>query len=107
MNCPKCAHELPENADRCPDCGASLLELVTLGTGVDPMLFPVLHSLLESEGIACLMTNEGAQDAVGISTPARLQVALKDAEAARELIAHHIAALDVDAAEAETESSQA
>ncbi len=117
MKCPNCGHELPETAERCPACSAELVdddvvevgaegaeELVTVLESTDPTLWPVVKSLLESEGIECWVENERMQDLVGvgrvlmgynpITGPAYLQVAPKDEEAARALIAHHIASLE-------------
>lgn len=116
MNCPNCAHELPESAERCPACNVELAgsddvetseapqALVTVLETTDATLIPVVRSLLEAEGIACTPANEVSQDMLGwgrlgvgynpLLGPAFLQVALADEEAARALIAHHFAAVD-------------
>lgn len=81
-------------------------DLVTVMATDDPSLFPVLQSLLEAEGIRCVIANQVAQDVIGMGRlvtgfnpvigPALLQVAPEDLDAARELIAHHISASEGD-----------
>ncbi len=75
--------------------------MVTVLATDDPSLFPVLRSLLEAEGIPCAVTNDVTQDFIGLGRlvtgfntvigSAELQVAPENVEAARALIAQHVA----------------
>jgi hypothetical protein len=117
VNCPKCGHDLPESAERCPACNAELtetiaasedvpVELVTVLESPDPTLLPVVRSLLEAEGIRCWIENEALQDLIGggrmvtgfnpIVGPAYIQVAPEDEEAARALIAHRFPSAETE-----------
>ncbi len=114
MNCPNCGHDLAEGAERCPTCNvesnwvddgedpAHVADaFVTVLKSSDPMLIPVVRSLLEAEGIACTVGNDVLQDLMGggrmgtgysvIAGPMFLQVASGDDAEARALIAHHLA----------------
>lgn len=80
--------------------------LVTVLETHDPLLTPVVQSLLEAEGIPCSVLNEFTQDLIGsrlvlgynpVLGPIRVQVEAQHEEAARELIAHHLSAAEVDA----------
>lgn len=83
-------------------------EPVTVLETYDPLLPPVVQSLLEAEGIPCFVLNEFTQDLIGgrmllggnpILGPIRIEVEAGQAEAARELIAHHISTIETDDAE--------
>jgi hypothetical protein len=75
--------------------------LVTVLTSSDPMLIPVVRSLLEAEGIAGTVANDVLQDLMGggrlgagssiLAGPVSLQVAAEDEAEARALIGHHVA----------------
>lgn len=89
-------------------------EPVTVLETYDPLLPPVVQSLLEAEGIPCFVLNEFTQDLIGsrvllggnqILGPIRIEVDAQQAEAARELIAHHISTIETDDAEAEAEAA--
>ncbi len=92
--------------------GSDLPTMVTVYETHDPLLTPVLKSLLEAEGIPCFVLNEFTQDLIGgrfllgfnpLLGPMKIEVEAAHAEAARELIAHHIDTLEVeDAAGDET-----
>ena len=115
MKCPNCGQDLAPGAESCPACSSSLAgadtppvpgapDLVTILETNDPSLLPVLQSLLQAEGIPCVVTNEVAQDFIGygrlvtgfnpVIGPAHLQVAPENVEAARALIAFHVAPTD-------------
>lgn len=89
-------------------------EPVTVLETYDPLLPPVVQSLLEAEGIPCFVLNEFTQDLIGsrvllggnqILGPIRIEVDAQQAEAARELIAHHISTIETDDAEAEADAA--
>jgi hypothetical protein len=117
VNCPNCGHEIPESAERCPACNLELAgipddagadplpdELVTVLESGDPTLIPVVRSLLEAEGIHCVVENEMLQDMMGggrfgmgfnpVVGPVHVRVAPEDEEAARALLAHHVESLE-------------
>lgn len=88
-------------------------EPVTVLETYDPLLPPVVRSLLEAEGIPCFVLNEFTQDLIGsrvllggnqVLGPIRIEVDAQQAEAARELITHHISMIETDEAEAEAEA---
>lgn len=92
-------------------------EPVTVLETYDPLLPPVVQSLLEAEGIPCFVLNEFTQDLIGsrvllggnrILGPIRIEVDAQHEEAARELIEHHISTIETDDAElaAETPSPE-
>ena len=115
MDCPKCGRDIAEGVSRCRHCDVPLTwveeagedpahrpdALVTVLKTTDPMLMPVVRSLLEAEGIPCTASNEVLQDVMGggrlgtgfsvIVGPMVLQVASEDEDEARALIAHHMA----------------
>jgi hypothetical protein len=91
-------------------------EPVTVLETYDPLLPPVVQSLLEAEGIPCFVLNEFTQDLIGsrvllggnqVLGPIRIEVDATNEEAARELIAHHISTIETDDAEAVTEAPEA
>ena len=115
VNCPSCGHELPESAERCTACGAELAgapedapadalpeALVTVLESADATLIPVVRSLLEAEGIPCVVENDVLQDTIGGGRfgmgfnpavgPVHVRVAPEDEEAARALLAHRVEA---------------
>ncbi|MFN8587188.1 MAG: DUF2007 domain-containing protein [Candidatus Eisenbacteria bacterium] len=84
--------------------------MVTVLETHDPLLTPVVKSLLEAEGIPCVVLNEFTQDLLGsrlvlgynpVLGPMRVQVESANEEAARELIAHHLSAAESEALEQE------
>lgn len=101
MNCPRCGAECAQDAKRCPECDAVLVELtdraardtaewaddvVVLETTDEGQLM-VARSLLEAEGIPSFAEGEEGQQLIGAG-PVRLRVRLGDQEAARALLAH-------------------
>ena len=112
VNCPNCGSSVTEGVERCPACDVELTwveddadpahgtdALVTVLETSDLTLVPVVQSLLEAEGIPCIVENELLQSMIGIGHvgansnlivgPMRVNVALEHAEAARELVGHH------------------
>ena len=80
--------------------------MVTVLETHDALLTPVVKSLLEAEGIPCVVYNEFPQDLIGsrlvlgynpLLGPMRVEVAAEHADAARELVDHHLSAAEADA----------
>jgi len=100
MFCPRCAMEIPDGAESCRECGATLvsktaddeLEVVTVFVTNDAAALAVAKSLLDAEGIECEVQGESGQEALGLGPfpgatgPMRLMVARSDGEAARGLL---------------------
>lgn len=105
MFCPRCRAEYRPGFTECADCQVDLvhelpptpeepeLELVTVLEARDPGLLAVVRSLLDGAGIPFLVKGERIQNLItpglpgGIVGPAEVQVARRDAEAAREILA--------------------
>lgn len=109
MFCPQCGIEYLPGVTSCKDCGVALVaalppepadpewvELVTVLRTNDEARLTVAKSLLEAEGIRCLLKESGPQGIVDFGgltgaspamNPIELQVRSDDAEAARELLA--------------------
>ncbi len=111
MHCPGCDTEYEPGIERCPACGAELVEatapeaaaetsewvdLVTVLKTADASLLLVAKSLLDAEGVPCFAEGEGVQESLGAGRiaasdiplgPGRLRVRPEDAERARELLA--------------------
>jgi len=109
MFCPKCGAEYRNGFYECSDCqvplvsespvegstdpgpGANSLELVSLLEIENPIRLALIRSVLEAEGIECLVRGESPHALGGIEFISRrrkvvLQVAQEDEEKARELI---------------------
>ena len=80
--------------------------MVTVLETHDALLTPVVKSMLEAEGIPCVVLNEFPQDLIGsrlvlgynpLLGPMRVQVEAQYAEAARELIASQLSAAETEA----------
>jgi hypothetical protein len=113
MFCPQCRQEYREGVTTCNECGHALvgtlpaaghdeaewLDLVTVLKTSDLAMTKVVKSLLEAEGIPCLLQGEGLQDLWGLGRagtgfnvaagPVQVQVRPQDAAAALELIETH------------------
>lgn len=110
MFCPQCRQEYREGMTTCQECGSALVatlpeaghdeaewvDLVTVLKSSDTATIKVVKSLLEAEGIPCVLQAEGIQDLLGLGRagtgfnvavgPVQVQVHPQDAEAALELI---------------------
>lgn len=80
--------------------------MVTVLETHDALLTPVVKSMLEAEGIPCVVLNEFPQDLIGsrlvlgynpLLGPMRVQVESQHAEAARDLIALQLSPAETDA----------
>jgi hypothetical protein len=113
MFCPQCRQEYREGVTTCGECGLALvgvlpetgqdgaewMDLVTVLTTSDPAETKVVKSLLEAEGIPCMLRGEGLQDLVGLGRagtgfnvamgPVQVQVRAQDAAVALELLEAH------------------
>lgn len=113
MFCPRCGMEYPDAELTCRRCEAALVagppipghdqaewvDLVTVLETGDETLLTVIKSLLEAEGVPCLLDGERVQDLVGFGRfipegnlatgPVRVQVRGEHEQAARDLIATH------------------
>jgi hypothetical protein len=113
MFCPQCRQEYREGVTSCMECGlvlvgllpaeghdeAEWVDLVTVLKTSDLATTKVVKSLLEAEGIPCLLQGEGLQDLWGLGRvgtgfnvaagPVQVQVRPQDAAVALELIATH------------------
>lgn len=110
MYCPGCDVEYEPGIERCPVCGAELVEaapaappdeaewvdLVTVLKTADASLLLVAKSLLDAEGVPSFAEGEGVQESLGAGRiaasdlplgPGRLRVRPEDVERARELLA--------------------
>jgi hypothetical protein len=109
MFCPQCGAEYREGVASCKDCGVALVatlspepdepewvDLVTVLRTSDEAQLTVAKSLLEAEGIRCLLKSAGVQGIVDFGQLSgtslamnliELRVRSDDAEAARELLA--------------------
>jgi hypothetical protein len=109
MFCPECGTEYQAGVTSCKDCEVALVaalppepadpewvDLVTVLRSNDESQLTVAKSLLEAEGIRCLLKGSGAQGIVDFGqltgaslamNPIELRVRSDDAEAARELLA--------------------
>ncbi len=109
MFCPQCGAEYREGVTTCADCAVALVErapekvdepewqdLVTVLRTSDEAELAVVRSLLEAEGIRCLLRGEGVQEVVGFGRVGGenlalglvdVQVPAEQADAARELLA--------------------
>ena len=121
MFCPECRQEYREGLVTCNECGLSLVgalpaeghdeiewvDLVTVLKTGDLATIKVVKSLLEAEGIPCMLQGEGLQDLWGFGRagtgfnvaagPVQVQVRPQDAAAALELLETR----DPDSADAE------
>lgn len=103
MFCPQCRQEYREGVASCNECGlaligtlpaeghdeAGLVDLVTVLKTSDLATMKVVKSLLEAEGIPCVLQGKGLQDLWGTGFNAELvqvQVRHQDAAVALELI---------------------
>jgi hypothetical protein len=113
MFCPQCSQEYREGVATCNECGLALVatlpaaghdeaewvDLVTVLKTSDLATTKVVKSLLEAEGIPCLLQGEGLQDLWGLGRagtgfnvaagPVQVQVRPQDAAVALELIEAH------------------
>ena len=106
MFCPQCRQEYRESVTTCEECGVALvgalptvghdepegLDLVTVLQASDLATLEVAKSLLEAEGIPCVLQGEGLQDLWGTGFNAELvqvQVRPRDAAVALELLETH------------------
>jgi hypothetical protein len=113
MLCPQCRQEYREGVTTCNECGLALVgvlpaeghdeaewvDLVTVLRTSDLATTKVVKSLLEAEGIPCLLQGEGLQDLWGLGRagtgfnvaagPVQVQVRPLDAAVALELIEAH------------------
>jgi hypothetical protein len=111
MYCPRCRTEYEPGITRCPDCALDLaegaappgrdetewVELVTVLESGDPSLLLVTKSLLDAEGVPCVVEGVGAYEGLGAGRiagadlpmgPGKLRVHPQDADAARGLLAN-------------------
>jgi hypothetical protein len=107
MICPRCEGEFREGIAVCPDCEVELVEEIaepehdlepfeTVYETGETAVLPVVRSLLEGSGIPFLIRNEEAlglfpAEGIGLmidprSHAAEVQVPVRHAEAARELL---------------------
>ena len=106
MYCPQCGAEYRDGFLECSDCHTPLvpesprelegevprkeLELVTLVELEDPIQLSLIKSLLDSEGINCLIKGESAHTLGGVGImgrrKTRLLVSLEDYSTAKELV---------------------
>lgn len=108
MYCPKCKAEYREGCTVCFECEVALveklpveqepaesdIELVTVFTASDPVLFDIACSKLRAAGIRCMGKGVATRDSAnGLGHPygtilglGELQVLRKDADAARGLL---------------------
>jgi hypothetical protein len=113
MFCPQCRQEYREGITSCEECRVALVEtlpeaghdeaewvdLVTVFKTSDAATIKVVKSLLEAEGIRCVLQGQGIQDLLGLGRagtgfnlavgPVLVQVRPEDADAARELVEAH------------------
>jgi hypothetical protein len=125
MFCPQCRQEYREGVAACNECGRALVgtlpamgddetewvDLVTVLKTSDLAATKVVKSLLEAEGIPCILRGEGLQDLWGLGRagtgfnvaagPVQVQVRPQDATAAVELIEAHAPGLPGPAEAAE------
>jgi hypothetical protein len=109
MFCPQCGAEYPQSDTICRECEVALtatappgpeerewVDLVTVLRTSDESQLTVARSLLEAEGIRCLLKGSGVQGIVDFGQLSgaslamnliELRVRSDDAEAARELLA--------------------
>ncbi len=100
MFCPQCRTEYRPGIARCPECGVDLVEQLPQGhdeaewvefvpvlESTDETRLEVARSLLDAEGIPCLVQAEEGQ-AVIPAGPVRLCVRPEDEEAALALLEH-------------------
>jgi hypothetical protein len=112
MFCPQCRSEYREGFTRCDNCDRALVavlpplpeegdtshrELVTVFETGDPGLLALAHSILDEAEVPYLTLGEGVQDLFGLGRlgtgfsvltgPAQLQVDVRQAAEARELLA--------------------
>lgn len=107
MMCPNCGEEFPWYETVCPTCNVDLVEpppgpqptpdaeLVRVFSTGDPLLTPLVKSLLEGEGIEYLVRGESVQDLFGagriggfstIAGPVEFWVRTDDAERTKALL---------------------
>ena len=113
MFCPQCSQEYREGVATCNECGLALVatlpaaghdeaewvDLVTVLKTSDLATTKVVKSLLEAEGIPCILQGEGLQDLWGlgragtgfnvVAGPVQVQVRPQDAVVALELLQAH------------------
>jgi hypothetical protein len=113
MFCPQCRQEYRAGITTCTECGVALVEilpaaghdeaewvdLVTVLKTGDDSTIKVVKSLLEAEGIPCMLQGGGMQDLVGLGRagagfnvalgPVQVQVRPQDVDAALELLEAH------------------
>ena len=107
MYCPECGAEYRDGFYQCSDCQVSLvshppesagtdqpierLELVTLLEIENPIRLALIRSVLEAEGIACIVQGESPHALGEIAFMSRrkksvLQIARQDEKRAREMV---------------------
>lgn len=98
MYCPKCKAEYVEGIRTCADCGCHLVEkledceegefreFVSVATTSNRFAVPLAKSILESAGIDYFVNGEMMSGYIGIIVPVDIEVPLKDAETAKELL---------------------
>lgn len=110
MFCPNCKAEYVKGITTCPECNVSLVErlvrepeakytpsdveLVTVLETSDETILVIAKSILEGEGIKCLVLGDTWQDLWGLGgtgftpyvKPIKIQVAKADEEDARKLL---------------------
>jgi hypothetical protein len=62
-------------------------EMVTVGKFLEPLDAQMAKGMLESAGIACFLQGEQANNLLALAFRVRLQVAVEDEAAAKELLA--------------------
>jgi len=111
-HCPRCNSEYEDDASRCVDCEAELVEgpaddpieevhpesdLEGVYATGNPAIIPLIKSLLTDAGIEFMVKGESIQDVIGwgrlggfnnIAGPVEFFVASEDALTAREILQH-------------------
>lgn len=96
MICPKCKAEYVEGVKTCADCGCDLVEslnknvryeeYVSVARTTNRFAVPLAKSILESAEIDYFVNGEMMNGYIGILVPVDIEVPLKDAENAKELL---------------------